>query len=134
MATTAVPDREDLKGQGPLDKDNMTNLESIKIHTMQDDLPAALTGLPTGQAGPPTGQTSHPTIKARQSVSNHSRQNKSSSSDSRIFPLPTRPNNSTLYLPAKSKKIQHHPALWFIISAAVLLILNVIIWSIAIIR
>lgn len=127
MATTAVPDREDLKGQGPLDKDNMTNLESIKIHTMQDDLPAALTG-------PPTGQTSHPTIKARQSVSNHSRQNKPSSSDSRIFPLPTRPNNSTLYLPAKSKKIQHHPALWFIISAAVLLILNVIIWSIAIIR
>ena len=112
----------------------MTNLESIKIHTMQDDLPAALTGLPTGQAGLPAEQTSRPAIKARQSVINPLRQNEPSSINSKTFPLPTRPSNNTLYLPAKSKNIQHHPALWFIISAAVLLILNVIIWSIAIIR
>ena len=112
----------------------MTNLESIKIHTMQDDLHAALAGLPTGQAGLPAEQTSRPAIKARQSVINPLRQNKPSSINSKTFPLPTCPNNNTLYLPAKSKNIQHHPALWFIISAAVLLILNVIIWSIAIIR
>lgn len=110
------------------------NLESIKIHTMQDDLPAALTGLPTGQAGLPAGRTSRPIIKSRQSISNRSRQDKPSSLDSKTFPLSSRPNNGTLYLPAKPKKIQRHPALWFIISAAVLLILNVIIWSIAIIR
>lgn len=98
----------------------MANLESIKIHTMRDDLSA--------------GQTNHPALALRQSVSKPLRQNKPFPVNSKNLSLPIPPNNNTLYLPVKPKKIQRPPALWFIIGAAVLLILNVIIWSIAIIE
>ncbi|MFH1354508.1 MAG: hypothetical protein ABIH36_04500 [bacterium] len=87
----------------------MANMEGIKIHTMHDDLASARSPVNTSV-------TKNTPLKP--------------SSQPKSFPVPAR-----LVLPRRNPAMmgRRRTIHWFIIGAAILIILNIIIWGIAIV-